>query len=183
MIIAYHAIFTTYGTWLPNDPRGSFSAEVYKQALRDLGAAHYGRRADQPAPKVLRHFWTQARPKLNGPPYFIDDATRPIVARAFAMTVNRLHLVVRACAIMNDHVHILLDRGAYRLEYVVGKLKGEATRLLKLARTPWARGQWKVFIEDHRTTAIVAEYINANPVRAGMAAQHWDLVTPLPPSF
>jgi len=25
MVIAYHAIFSTYGFWLPNDPRGSWS--------------------------------------------------------------------------------------------------------------------------------------------------------------
>jgi hypothetical protein len=29
MVIAYHAIFTTYGAWLPNDPRGSYSKDVY----------------------------------------------------------------------------------------------------------------------------------------------------------
>jgi hypothetical protein len=33
MIIAYHAIFTTYGTWLPNDPRGSYSKTIYKAEL------------------------------------------------------------------------------------------------------------------------------------------------------
>jgi hypothetical protein len=43
MIIAYHAIFTTYGTWLPNDPRGSYSKEIYNENLRMLGMIKYGR--------------------------------------------------------------------------------------------------------------------------------------------
>ena len=25
LVIAYHLIYTTYGFWLPNDPRGSWS--------------------------------------------------------------------------------------------------------------------------------------------------------------
>jgi len=43
MIIAYHAIFTTYGAWLPNDPRGSYSKEIYNEQLRALGRIKYGR--------------------------------------------------------------------------------------------------------------------------------------------
>ena len=37
MVIAYHAIRTTYGTWLPNDPRGSYSKAVYNAELASLG--------------------------------------------------------------------------------------------------------------------------------------------------
>ena len=48
MIIAYHAIFTTYGTWLPNDPRGSYSENVYNAELAELGAIHYGRQELRP---------------------------------------------------------------------------------------------------------------------------------------
>jgi len=37
MVIAYHAIRTTYGTWLPNDPRGSYSKAVYNAEPAALG--------------------------------------------------------------------------------------------------------------------------------------------------
>jgi hypothetical protein len=30
MVIGYHVIFTMYGTWLPNDPRGSYSKRKYQ---------------------------------------------------------------------------------------------------------------------------------------------------------
>jgi hypothetical protein len=49
MIIAYHAIFTTYGTWLPNDPRGSYSKEIYNAPLRMLGPIKYERQNPTPA--------------------------------------------------------------------------------------------------------------------------------------
>jgi len=60
MIIAYHAIFTTYGTWLPNDPRGSYSKEIYNDQLRMLGTIKYGRQNPTPAKEQLMKFWTTA---------------------------------------------------------------------------------------------------------------------------
>ena len=68
---------------------------------------------------------------------------------------------------MNDHVHIVVLRSKYRIEYLVNQLKGAATAALKLKRTPWTRGCWKVFIND-------------DPPVAGLPPQHWGFVTPLP---
>ncbi|GAI66265.1 unnamed protein product, partial [marine sediment metagenome] len=53
MVIAYHAIFTTYGTWLPNDPRGSYSKEIYNEQLRTLSIINYGRQNPAPAKDLL----------------------------------------------------------------------------------------------------------------------------------
>src|SRR5262245_6818881 len=36
-IVAYHVIFSTYGFWLPNDPRGSGSSAVWAKHLRRFG--------------------------------------------------------------------------------------------------------------------------------------------------
>ena len=60
MIIAYHAIFTTYGTWLPNDPRGSYSKEIYNEEL--LAAAAY----------------VEANPKVAGMPPQCWDFVTPL---------------------------------------------------------------------------------------------------------
>ena len=68
MIIAYHAIFTTYGTWLPNDPRGSYSKAIYNDELRALGDIHYGRQAPQPNRQIVRRFRVTAMPRLSRPP-------------------------------------------------------------------------------------------------------------------
>jgi hypothetical protein len=37
MVIACHLIWTAYGSWLPNDPRGSGSRRVVAPQLVDLG--------------------------------------------------------------------------------------------------------------------------------------------------
>ena len=39
MVLAYHLIFTAYGFWLPNDPRGSWSDFVRAWELFITGKA------------------------------------------------------------------------------------------------------------------------------------------------
>ena len=179
MIIAYHTIFTTYGTWLPNDPRGWYSKAIYDDEIRSLGQVRYGRQYPQPERSTLRRFWTESRGKTDRRAFFIDDSIRGTIADGFDRAIRRLGLTVRACAIMNDHVHILTERNKFRIEYVYGQLKADATRLLGLPQTPWAKGAWKVFLEDKEAIASAAHYIEMNPIKAGWQPQHWDFVTPL----
>ena len=37
MVLAYHMILSAYGFWLPNDPRGSWSTEVWAKDLKPFG--------------------------------------------------------------------------------------------------------------------------------------------------
>ena len=176
MILAYHAIFTTYGTWLPNDPRGSYSKEIYNGQLKLLGEIKYGRQKP-PNRETLYKFRTEAIQLLNKPPFYIDENSRPIVADSFKEVVGRLGIKVGACAIMNDHIHVLILGSKYKIEYIVNQLKGGATKALKLKNSPWTRGCWKVFINDRDAIGAAVNYIKANPIRAGLAAQSWDFVS------
>ena len=180
MIIAYHAIFTTYGTWLPNDPRGSFSEKIYKEELDVLGDIQYGRKYPQPPRSELSQFWSLSHRKLARDPFFIDDRTRATVATGFAQVTSRLKLHVGACAIMNDHVHLLVMRTGRKIEYLVGQFKGAATKALGLDVTPWTKGCWKVFIDKETALYAAAAYIERNPIADGVGAQNLDFVTPLP---
>lgn len=179
MVIAYHAIFTTYGTWLPNDPRGSYSKEIYNDELRALGRIKYGRQNPTPVKDMLIRFWTEATSRLTRSPFLIDDNIRPIIAAGFKKVVQRLDIKIPACVIMNDHVHVLILRSKYRIEYLVNQLKGSATRALRLKQTPWSRGCWKVFITDHEALLAAANYIQANTTSADRPAQSWDFITSL----
>ncbi|PKL49301.1 MAG: hypothetical protein CVV39_03065 [Planctomycetes bacterium HGW-Planctomycetes-1] len=179
MIIAYHAIFTTYGTWLPNDPRGSFSKEIYNDRLKLLGVIKYGRQIPPPK-KLIKEFYAEATGILNRLPYFINDDARPVIAAGFATVVQRLNIEVPACAIMNDHIHLLVLRSKYSIEYLVNQFKSAATKALNLKQSPWTRGCWKVFIDNEETLKVAIRYINANPAKAGLAAQNWNFVKPLP---
>ena len=50
IVIAHHLIWTLYGWWLPNDPRGSCSRVIRSDLLKQLGDLHYGRKRIQPRP-------------------------------------------------------------------------------------------------------------------------------------
>lgn len=43
MVLAHHLMWTAYGWWLPNDPRGSTSHTLRNDLLKDLGDLHPGR--------------------------------------------------------------------------------------------------------------------------------------------
>jgi REP element-mobilizing transposase RayT len=182
MIIAYHAVFTTYGTWLPNDPRGSYSKAIYNTELATLGDIQYGRQCPQPDRDLVRRFRVAAIPRLSHAPFYLTDESRKVVAAAFAKVVARLRLTVPACAIMNNHVHFLVWRSKHSIEYLVNQLKGGATLALGRDRTPWTRSCWKVFVNDELSLRAAAEYVDANPLAAGLNPQQWDFVTPLPSS-
>jgi len=81
---------------------------------------------------------------------------------------------------MNDHVHVLMLRSKYRIEYIVNQLKGGATKALELKHTLWTRGCWKVFISDSEALQAAVEYTRTNPICAGLEIQSWNFITPLP---
>lgn len=63
-VIAHHLIWTTYGAWLPNDPRGSGSRQIISPQIAVLGELHFGRKKFQPAGKVIREFYQAAEKQL-----------------------------------------------------------------------------------------------------------------------
>jgi len=57
LVIGYHLIWTAYGWWLPNDPRGSMSHRIRNDVMHELGEIHFGRKEVQPASRVIREFY------------------------------------------------------------------------------------------------------------------------------
>ena len=76
IVIAYHLIWTAYGWWLPNDPRGSNSKFVQSDVIFDLGNLHQGRKRVQPASSEIRTFYDSAEGRLKHALLAIDDAAR-----------------------------------------------------------------------------------------------------------
>src|SRR5687767_4454904 len=107
LVIAYHLIWTTYGWWLPNDPRGSGSQEVRNNVIAELGELHFGRKRVQPAARLVRDFYDQAAPVLQHPLLSFDESARNEIGLAFGEAVTEHRYTCYACAIMPDHVHVL----------------------------------------------------------------------------
>jgi hypothetical protein len=110
MVIAHHLIWTAYGWWLPNDPRGGGSKVIRNDIIADLGKLHYGRKKMQPAARDVRHFYEQARQVLRHPLLRFEADCRELIAAAFADVVQQKQYTCYACAIMPDHIHILIRK-------------------------------------------------------------------------
>lgn len=65
MVAGFHLIWTAYGWWLPNDPRGSSSHEIRVEEIAELGELHFGRKPVQPLPAELRRFYEEASKVLK----------------------------------------------------------------------------------------------------------------------
>ncbi len=189
MVLAYHVIFCTYGFWLPNDPRGSWSDFVGSWELLRFG--HATARNDRRSVAHTSHDCQSrqaAKSALKYPIVRLTAAQTQSVAAGFANYLARSGIIVWACSILPQHVHLAIARHRFDVEHIVNQLKGHATRQLTadhlhpLANfTPrpncWARGQWKVFLNTPADIQRSIRYVQDNPAKEGMPAQKWEMVT------
>ncbi len=130
MVIGYHVIIGAYGFWLPNDPRGSWSTEVWARHLRRFGPAtkvntrrSLACRGHDPVKRL------KAKRQLKYPAVQFSGVQARAVGRGFAKAVEELELKVFACSIMPDHVHLVTGRHARDVEYLAGFLKPYFSRV------------------------------------------------------
>jgi hypothetical protein len=142
-VIAYHLVWTNYGTWLPNDLRGSGSLGVYTPALAELGQAHLGRKKLQPARSVVREFYEQAEPRLQFPVIRFDAKQRAEIAAGFAEVIERERYTCYACAAMPDQVHLVIRKHRHLAEEMIDRLQEQsANRLRFSSAVPPAHPVW-----------------------------------------
>ncbi len=130
MIVAYHSIFCGYGFWLPNDPRGSWSDFVGSWEL--FCAAGPATTCDARRSLATRRHnaATRAAGKLAlvYPPMRFNPRQIASIAVGFARVCTKTGCSVLACAIMPDHVHIVIRRHPRMIESLVAHLKSRATK-------------------------------------------------------
>ncbi len=155
IVIAHHLIWTAYGWWLPNDPRGSGSTTIRNDVIAELGDVHLGRKKVQPVGKEVREFYEKAHPLLQHPALTFDEVARNEIAASFAEVIAAEKYTCYACAIMPDHVHILVRKHKHLAEQMIDNLKSSSRLRLSASsiRTrnhpTWTGGRgWKVFL-DH----------------------------------
>src|SRR5688500_11235234 len=110
MVAGFHLIWTAYGWWLPNDPRGSSSQEIRVERIADLGELHEGRKAIQPPPRVLRDFYDEARKVLKHALTTFAPQDIELIAKGFRLVVTEQRYTCYACAILPEHVHVLIRK-------------------------------------------------------------------------
>lgn len=197
MVLGSHVIFGAYGFWLPNDPRGSWSTFVGAWELFRYG----------PATKVsVRHSVAGARhdvstrlaakSSLKHSPVKLSGAQARAVAIGFAAYAKRAELTIWACAVLPDHVHLVIARHHLETEKLIVQLKGAATRRLvneglhpfgylavsgQVPPKCFARGGWKGFLNTADDIRRAIRYVESNPIKEGLPKQRWSFVTPYEP--
>jgi hypothetical protein len=129
MILAYHAIFAAYGFWLPNDPRGSWSEFVASWDL--LLASGKATKTNDPRSLAKAEHDNAARLEaknaLKYPPVTFTGEQSLAISQGFQPAMLEADYRIHACAIMPDHVHLVLGRHSRDIKQIVGHLKAKAT--------------------------------------------------------
>ena len=178
-VIAYHLIWTNYGTWLPNDPRGSGSQTVYTPVLADLGELHFGRRTIQPRRTVVREFYQQAQPRLQFPIIHWTLSQIETIAESLADVIRIHAYTCYACAILPDHVHVVVRKHKHRGESMIDHFQSASRlRFSSLGEHPvWTQHGWRVFLNTPAEVRQRIQYVNDNPIKEGLPRQDWPFVT------
>jgi len=184
IVIAHHIMWTLYGWWLPNDPRGSTSRTIRNDLVAELGELHFGRKTVQPAGRHIRAFYAQAAAVLKHPLLSFSPSEFSVVADAIGQAVRERNYTCYACAIMPDHVHLLIRKHRDLAEEMIEKIQALSRErmveagLRSAAHPVWTRGGWKVFLDHPDEMRRTIRYVENNPTKAGLASQRWAFVTP-----
>ncbi|MEX0718646.1 MAG: hypothetical protein WD066_18780 [Planctomycetaceae bacterium] len=119
MVAAYHLIWTAYGWWLPNDPRGSNSREIRSASIEGMGELHRDRKRIQPTGKVIAEFYDAARGRLKHPLLTLTSDEVLSIAESFSATVRQRRYTCYACAILPDHLHLVIRKHRDKAEEMI----------------------------------------------------------------
>jgi REP element-mobilizing transposase RayT len=194
VILAHHIIFAAYGFWLPNDPRGSWS-----EVVRAWELLRFGEATKVTTRRSLAHsthdvqLRLAAKRALRYEPVTFSGEQALEISRGFQMAMRRSGFVLHACAILPEHVHVVVGRHRIHGKQIMNQLKGEASKALARAglhpfqevflprgcrHMPWAEKGWTVYLNSEEEVHRAVVYVQKNPTKEGLAAQKWGFVTP-----
>src|SRR5438093_1030135 len=199
MILAYHLIFSAYGFWLPNDPRGSWSDFVrsWELFLAAGRATKVDTRLSVAGQSHDRDARLRAKEVLCHPAVVFNGHQALSIAHGFGRMIGNARYQVYASSILLQHVHMVIVHDRYTVETIIRLLKAEATtELTKDGRhplvrwpqsdgslpSPWARRRWKVFLNQDADIVSAIRYVEDNPVKEGKRPQHWSFGVPFTPT-
>jgi hypothetical protein len=177
--VAIHAIWTTYMTWPPGDPRGHWSPlfDFYGKLIAQ------GRQLNLPDSVTAKY----AESLAKEPQRILASHDQQIVADTIG-GVLRVDLEGRiaayAGAIERAHTHLLLGEVHLPINDVIGRIKSRtSSAVIKHGTEPrrtrtWTSGYWKVSVFDITAVPDIQRYIEHHNTERGLAAapHHW--ITP-----
>src|SRR5207302_1520899 len=152
--------------------------------IATFGTLPQGRKVIQPVPAESRRFYEQACEELKHPLLTFSSDDMILIGSTCGRVIQDRGYTCYACAIMPDHVHLLIRRHRDRAEEMLASFQTASREALIAAgrRQPthpvWGGPGWKVFLNTPEDIERVVAYIRQNPVKVGQAEQQWGFVKP-----
>ena len=149
-----------------------------------FGELHHGRKPVQPSGREIRGFYNQARDVLSHPLLLLSDEDIDLVAESIGEVIADRRYTCYACAIMPDHVHVLIRKHRDRAETMLENLQATSRQNLithdrrTVTHPVWGGPGWKVFLYTQERIVQTIDYIRQNPLKAQRPTQHWSFVKP-----
>ncbi len=137
----------------------------------------------QPAGRVVRQFRERAEEVLRFPIQRLSADDVNAVAGAFAEVIREHPYTCYACAIMPDHVHLLIRKHKKQAEEMIEDFQAASRLRLRTCGNRavdhplWGGPGWKVFLDHPDDIRRTITYIEQNPVKWRLPQQRWDFVT------
>jgi REP element-mobilizing transposase RayT len=151
--------------------------------LAALGDVHFGRKRVQPRRGEVCEFYANAEPLLVHPVIRFNELQRAVIGEALGDAMRTTPYTCWACAVMPDHVHVVIRKHRDRAEEMIERLQ-DATRdgLIRKRLVPadhpvWTVNGWKVFLDSPEGVGTRVAYVEGNPHQEGLARQEWGVVT------
>jgi len=134
-----------------------------------------------------------AKMALTRPPVRFSGAQAQSIGHGFRRAAIDGRYICYACAILPDHVHLVLARHPRPIKQIVGHLKAMASRELAAdgrhpfegerqedgsLPTPWVSECWKRFLGSRKEMIGAIKYVEDNPSRMNLPRQSWKIVSP-----
>ncbi|HEX4413802.1 MAG TPA: transposase [Lacipirellulaceae bacterium] len=119
--------------------------------MAELGAVHYGREKLQPRRSEVCEFYSSADEHLEYPRIRFDAEQRDAIGLVFGDVIAERNYTCYACAIMPDHVHMVIRKHRDSAEQMTGNLQGASRTWLRNngivseENPTWTSNGWKVF--------------------------------------
>jgi REP element-mobilizing transposase RayT len=149
--LAYHITFTTYGSWLHGDQRGSV----------DKDHNQYGSNFVSPNSGLHK----QEQTSLKNSPIILDKNIREVVLKALLRVCGYRGWITHAVHVRSNHIHIVVS-GKEKPEKMMADFKAYATRAIKknsnnqaLVRKYWSQHGSTKYLWTKENLVSTVEYV------------------------
>lgn len=152
--------------------------------ISDLGDLHLGRKKVQPSSREIQEFYKEAKGVLRYELRTFVESEIEVVACSSRETLKRRRYTCYACALMPDHVHMVIRRHRDHAEDMIEHLQNDSRLALLDAKyresnhPVWGGPGWKVFLDTPDDIRRTIRYVEENPIKIRWPVQQWDFVTP-----